>query len=157
MHFKYLKLSMDLVVKTMRHVRSQGFFELEFDSALDEQKLKDKSTYETKENFRKTIIRNSFATVQADSYDVQLYFKDSKLCCADIKNADNSYYEKYRDNLEYSGKGQPQKDKVLDFIKNVSNHEKFFGYSDVLNVSRIYDTFMVDYKEQSLESVFCWS
>lgn len=144
-HIKYFKLSMDLVVKSHRQTKEKGFFKIDFEDDFTEEKLKDRDTYSKPETFRKTYIRNSIDSVEADSYDIQLYFDGNELKLAPIKNSDSSFTEDYRDNLPKIGNNRPKKDKTLSLIKLDDSHEKAFLYNSQLNAAKIYDAFMVDY------------
>lgn len=156
-HFKYLELSVDLAVKTMRHVRSQGFFKVNYSSEFTEIMLCDKSTYENPESFRNIFIMNE--KPNEVTYDLRLYFEEGKLKLFGIKNADASYYASFQDNLAMMGKGQSKKDKVYKIVNDEKNRNLAFDYKSELNVTRIYDAFMVDYKEKPIDDYPCkfWS
>lgn len=156
-HFKYLELSVDLAVKTMRHVRSQGFFKVNYSSEFTEIMLCDKSTYENPESFRNIFIMNE--KPNEVTYDLRLYFEEGKLKLFGIKNADASYYASFQDNLAMMGKGQSKKDKVYKIVNDEKNRNLAFDYKSELNVTRIYDAFMVDYKEKPIDDFPCkfWS
>lgn len=158
-HFKFFKLTMELALKTLRQYKEKAFFKLDAESTFSEEILLKKETYENPQNFRKIVICKSIDNVVDGSYDIQLYFENGVLKIKPPHNSDESYYKTFADRLEMCGKGQEKKDKVYQIVKDESNRGKFFDYQSELNVLRIYDAFMVDYKEKSIDDYPCkfWS
>ena len=158
-HLKFFKLTMELALKTLRQYKEKAFFKLDTEPSLSEEILLKKETYENPQNFRKIVICKSVDNVVEGSYDIQLYFENGVLKIKPPRNSDESYYKTFVDRLEMQGKGQDKKDKVYQIISDESNWGKSFDYKSELNVLRIYDAFMVDYKEKSLDDFSCkfWS
>lgn len=158
-HLKFFKLTMELALKTLRQYKEKAFFKLDTEPSFSEEILLKKETYENPQNFRKIVICKSVDNVVEGSYDIQLYFENGVLKIKPPRNSDESYYKTFVDRLEMQGKGQDKKDKVYQIISDESNWGKFFDYKSELNVLRIYDAFMVDYKEKSLDDFTCkfWS
>ncbi|MBO4784894.1 MAG: AAA family ATPase, partial [Lachnospiraceae bacterium] len=150
-HLKFFKLTMELALKTLRQYSEKAFFKLDADPSFSEDILLKKQTYENPDNFRKIVIRDSIDDVEENSYDVQLYFENGSLKIKPPYNSDESYYKTFKDLLGMQGRGQEKKDKVYQIVKDAANRGKFFDYNSDLNVLRIYDAFMVDYKEKSID------
>ena len=145
-HIKYLKLSMELAVKSHRQTKGVAFFKLDVDSSFSEENLVDLETYKNADTFRNIVVREDKDSVEPDSYDLQFYFEDGSLKCLPPKFSDESYYKDFRDNLSMIGGNRPKKDKILMTIKDVSNIDKEFDYNSSLDLLKVYDAFMVDYK-----------
>ncbi|SHK79321.1 McrB family protein [Fibrobacter sp. UWEL] len=144
-HIKYFKLTMDLVVKSHRQTH-QAFFKIDYEPEFTEEMLCNRDTYKADSGlFRRVFIRNSKATVEQNSYDVQLFFDEGNLKLAELKNSDGSFTDGFKDNLSYAGKGREKKDQTIAFVLDKTNQEKPFAYNSKLNASKIYDAFMVDY------------
>ena len=144
-HIKYLKLNMDLAVKSHRQTKGMAFFKLDVDPNFTEEMLKSRETYSNSNTFRKVVVRKDEFSCLEDSYDLQFYFESGNLKFKRPLNSDDSYFVDYRDNLGCLGGGRPKKDKVLAMIKDEANRDKFFDYESALDLLRVYDSFMVDY------------
>lgn len=148
-HFKYFELSMDLTIKVLRQIPNKAFFKLKVENDFTEEQLISRDTYNNEDNFRNIYIRNCPEDVEPNSYDIQLYFNNDELKIAPIKNSDESYFNSFKDNLNMFGRGQGKKDKTYQIILDKSKRNNKFNYSSDLNALRIYDAFMVNYKDKS--------
>ena len=144
-HIKYLKLSMELAVKSHRQTKGMAFFKLDIDPSFTEEMLKNPSTYSDPNTFRKVIVRKDEASCVDGTYDLQFYFDSDELKYKRPLNSDDSYFADYRNNLKFIGGNRPKKDKVLSLIKDNANIDKEFDYESELDLLRVYDAFMVDY------------
>ena len=144
-HIKYLKLNMELAVKSHRQTKGMAFFKLDIDPSFTEEMLKNPSTYSEPNTFRKVIIRKDEASCVDDTYDLQFYFDSDELKYKRPLNSDDSYFADYRNNLKFIGGNRPKKDKVLNLVKNPASIDKEFDYESELDLLRVYDAFMVDY------------
>ena len=144
-HIKYLKLSMELAVKSHRQTKGVAFFKLDVDSSFSEEMLINPATYSDPSTFRKVVIRKDTASCVDDSYDLQFYFSAEDLKIKRPLNSDDSYFADYRNNLKFIGGNRPKKDKVLNLVKDPANIDKEFDYESELDLLRVYDAFMVDY------------
>ena len=149
-HIKYLKLSMELAVKTLRKTKGMAFFKVDIDSSFSEEMLKDSSTYSNPNTFRKIIIRKDSASCVENTYDLQFYFDLGELKYKRPLNSDDTYFKKYHNNLEYIGGNRPKKDKVLNLIKDEANIDKEYDYNSELDLLKVYDALMVDYKKKEI-------
>lgn len=144
-HIKYLKLSMELAVKSHRQTKGVAFFKLGVDSSFSEEMLINPATYSDPSTFRKVVIRKDAVSCVDDSYDLQFYFSAEDLKIKRPLNSDDSYFADYRNNLKFIGGNRPKKDKVLNLVKDPANIDKEFDYESELDLLRVYDAFMVDY------------
>ena len=153
-HIKYFTLNMELVVKSIRQTKGRAFFQLGVDSTFTEEMLTNPATYLDSNTFRKIIVHSDVSSCVENSYDLQFYFDSGVLLYKRPRNSDDSYFDGFRNNLERIGGGRIKKDKTLNLIKDETNRNVAFDYKSELNLQRIYDAFMVDYKEKSLVDGF---
>lgn len=121
--FKFLKLTVNLIVKTTRSTggEKKAFFELEVEPTFSEKDLLNPATYINKENFRniRTFLKEQ--VVDVNSYDIQLQFKEGQLILHPIRNCEQGIASRFQDNTIFIGKGQSQKDKTLSILKATIN------------------------------------
>ena len=141
--FKFLKLTVDLIVKTTRSTggEKKAFFEMEIESSVLEEDLLNPETYINKDNFRKIKTFLPKQSIDLNSYDVQLQFSEGKLILHPIRNCDEVIFGRFVDNTSYIGKGQSQKDKTLSILKASSNIIKPLN----ITIKDLYDSCMCKY------------
>jgi MoxR-like ATPase len=151
---KYLKLTVDLIVKTSRSTAAQqkAFFPLETEPTFTEALLTELNAYKNQVNYRKINILSSKDKCVSDSYDIQLYYEAGTLKIAPSKNCDPSVYSKFQDTTSMIGKGQSSKDRTLKEVANKENLDK--EVSDKLSLKDLYDAFMCKYKEETDETTY---
>nr|WP_315150689.1 AAA family ATPase [uncultured Flavobacterium sp.] len=141
--FKFLKLTVNLIVKTTRSTggEKKAFFELEIESSLLEEDLLNPETYINKENFRniRTFLKEQ--VVDVNSYDIQLQFKEGQLILHPIRNCEQGILDRYKDNTSKIGKGQPLKDKTLSILRANSNIIRPLN----ITIKDLYDACMCPY------------
>ncbi|WP_228518998.1 McrB family protein [Flavobacterium sp. LC2016-12] len=142
--FKFLKLTVSLIVKTTRSTggEKKAFFELEMEPTFLETDLLNPEIYRNKDNFRniRTVLPKQ--SIDFNSYDVQLQFKEGRLILHPIKNCEQGIIDKYIDNTSKIGKGQPLKDKTLSILRASKNILRPLDIS----IKDLYDACMCKYK-----------
>ena len=150
---KYLRLDMDLIVKTTRSTGAEkkAFFKLQLDDSFDENKLLNPETYRDRSNFRKIRTYLPKQNVEV-SYDLQLQFDNGRLKIHPILNCDEDIVKRFKDNTINIGLGQSQKDKTLSILKASSNTNT--DLSKKISIKDLFDACMCGYKKVTQETSY---
>jgi hypothetical protein len=143
---KYLKLNVDLIIKTTKSTggEQKAFFELAFEAGLTEELLLNPLTYQDDKLFRDVKLLKDNSKIDSNTYDIQLYFENNELKIAPINNCEEIVAEKFKDNLGFIGKGKSKKDKVLAIVKAQNNLGTNLGKKGV-TILDVYESFMCKY------------
>ena len=143
---KYLKLNVDLIIKTTKSTggEQKAFFELDFETGLTEELLLNPLTYQDDNLFRDVKLVKDISLIDRNTYDIQLYFENKELKIAPIKNCEDIVTEKFRDNLGFIGKGKSKKDKILAIVRAQNNLGSDLGKKGV-TILDLYESFMCKY------------
>lgn len=141
--FKFFKLTVDLIVKSTRSTggEKKAFFELEVEPSFSETDLLNLETYSNKDNFRNIRTFLPTQSIDFNSYDVQLQFKEGRLILDPIKNCEEGIFTRFVDNTPYIGKGQSQKDRTLSILRATNNIIRPLN----ITIKDLYDACMCKY------------
>jgi hypothetical protein len=144
--FKYFLLNKDLIIFPVRQAQ-KSFFEITFQSTLSEQMLIDRTTYSNSDNFRKIRVVN-VASQMGMTHDLELIKSQNGLSFQQPSNCDGFTFQNFRDNTGVSIGSQPNKDKTILQIANVTSYPQMFNY-DNLSILQLYDAFFCEYKDNT--------
>jgi len=144
--FKYFLLNKDLIVFPVRQAQ-KSFFEITFQSTLSEQILIDRTTYSNSDNFRKIRVVN-VASQQGMTHDLELIKSQNGFSFHQPSNCDAIAFQNFRDNTGVSIGSQPNKDKTILQIANVTSYPQMFNY-DNISILQLYDAFFCEYKDNT--------
>lgn len=157
--FIYFKLNMHLIIFPVRSAGKSGkaFFPISIEEKLTEEILKNAATYKDNKNFRKVTILSSKEKINKDSDEIQLYQTDNGWKIVEPRFSVGNPFEYFRDNTQYIGSGQANKDKTLKYIEDKINWDKSLEPSQI-SILNIYDAFCCGYKsdEDDASDVGYW-
>jgi MoxR-like ATPase len=140
----FLQLSKALFVLTSRS-SPKAFHKLELLQDISPTELYNPNFYQD-ENIYRTIQVVKQESVVTNSRNIQLYINDDKLFLVQASFYTAEVYNSFRDNLQYLGKGAPNKDKALKSIADNLNGgiltRKDIGFRN------FYDAFFCEYNER---------
>lgn len=148
--FKYFKLSIDLIVKTVRSTAKskKAFFKINVHNDFSEKMIIDKSVYQNPENYRNIILKPSISDLVDDEFNFQIY-KNSTQYNIKIPKFSESLGD-FIDNTPNIGKGRINKDKTLDKI--IKNNSCVWNYKEISMIN-LYDAFFCNYNSKEIEEV----
>lgn len=148
--FKYFKLNIDLIVKTVRSTAKskKAFFKINVHNDFSEKMIIDKAVYQNLENYRNIILKPSNIDLVDDEFNFQIYKNSSQY---DIKIPEFSEsLGDFIDNTPNIGKGRINKDKTLDKI--IKNSSCVWNYKEISMIN-LYDAFFCNYNSKEFEEV----
>ena len=148
--FKYFKLNIDLIVKTVRSTAKskKAFFKINVHNDFSEKMIIDKAVYQNLENYRNIILKPSNIDLVDDEFNFQIYKNSSQY---DIKIPEFSEsLGDFIDNTHNIGKGRINKDKTLDKI--IKNSSCVWNYKEISMIN-LYDAFFCNYNSKEFEEV----
>lgn len=148
--FKYFKLNIDLIVKTVRStaMSRKAFFKINVHDDFSEEMLLDKTTYQNPENYRKIIVKPTLTDIVEDEFNIQIY-KNNTDYDLKLPTFSESLGE-FIDNTKNIGKGRTNKDKTLNKI--IQNSSRVWNYEEV-SMIMLYDAFFCNYNSREIEEV----
>lgn len=147
--FKYFRLDSSLMVLTVRQ-SPKAFYPIQVvGSKLTEGMLTNIETYKDEQNFRKILITPTPGVLDANSPDIQLYFKDGQLHIQQSAFFDAELFPHFIDNLNKLGRGRREKDKALAKVKAGATAPTVYTYSQ-LPILRMYDALFNPYGDQEV-------
>lgn len=152
---KYFMLSMELVVLTVRSTAKskKAFFPIEFKSNFSEAILKDVSTYSDDETYRDVHLVASNNKPSENSKNIQLYKEGTIWKLFPSSFISKNITDKFHDNTNMVGSGQPNKDKTIKIIVSADNSEGKSFLPSELSILQIYDLFCCSYKNKEISDV----
>ena len=146
--FKYFQLNPQILVLTTRKARNRAFFQIKYIENLTEELLKDKSTYENIENFRKIFIVSDNS--KYNETDIFLIKNSDSYKLYKSEFIDAQTFQAFRDNTALLGKSNSKrsnKDSTINKIKSTNINEEV---KDVSLLS-FYDLFFNEYKTKEID------
>jgi len=145
--FKYFIINKDLIIFSSRQ-SNKHFFEINFESTLNEAILIDPTSYSKPENFRKIEVHQVRPNIPLSEYNL-LIFKDNqnyKFSCN--KNFDQNLVPLFKDNTIYRNGNRNGKNKTLNKIFELSQFAKTFSVAE-LSIQELYDALFCNYNEKN--------
>jgi 5-methylcytosine-specific restriction enzyme B len=146
--FKYFEVNPQILVLTTRKARNRAFFKIKYIEGFTEELLKNKSTYENIENFRKIFIVNDDS--KHNETDIFLIKNSDSYKLYKSEFIDAQTFQAFRDNTALLGKSNSKrsnKDSTINKIKSTNINDEV---KDVSLLS-FYDLFFNEYKTKEID------